>query len=157
MGKHQQRFLFHVQHSAIVEPGVGRQRYVDEDRHGKIMRLRAACHMNAVAALSAGGDVASGAHHRVKIEIVAVKLGSQHLVTWPQHLELPPDPADKALGVRVGFRRRLSTLRRGGDDPAMVGEVGATAIIPFGIGQFRRQRRMIQRFGRQVEIEAEAG
>ena len=49
--------------------------------------------MNAVAALSAGGDIASGANHGVKIEIGAVKLGAQQFVARPQNLELPPDPS----------------------------------------------------------------
>ena len=39
----------------------------------------------------------------------------------------------------------------------MIGEIAAAAIIPFGIGELCRQRGMVQCFGRQVQIEAEAG
>ena len=39
----------------------------------------------------------------------------------------------------------------------MVRQVGSGAVVPFGIGIFARQPRAVERFGRQVEIEAEAG
>ncbi len=156
MGEDGQCLFLHIEHTQVVEPGIGRERDIHQRGHGEVMRLRPARQMDAVAAGAAGGEIGLAAHHRVEIEVGTVDLAALRLAQRAQSLEPAADLAHQRARRGVLHRGGLLLLRHSGEHAAMVVAVACAAEIPFRIGQGARQCRFVHRFRRQVEIEAEA-
>ena len=110
--KHQQRLLLDVEHAITVDPGIRRERDVDEQRDGKIVRLAVASPDGRDRApATAGAEIAARAHQRVEVEIVPVGLGAHQFMARPQHLETAAHLADVATH---GLVRRPALAPLGG-------------------------------------------
>ena len=101
-GEGGERRLLDVEHAPALDPGVGRERGVDQDGDGEVARAVAGLEVDAVASRRAGGEVGAGADQRVHVELAAVGLGAQDLAPRPQRLEPAPDQTDVASRRGVG-------------------------------------------------------
>ena len=102
MREREQCALFHVEHALLLQPGVGRERGVEQHGDRKVARGRTRIDEDPFAARCSGLPIGDVADESGKVDVETIRFCVQQPPLGAQRLELTPHLPNSALHKRVG-------------------------------------------------------